>query len=84
MHPESAVTDRHPSPTRPAAGSLLEVSCRAAPSWAGLSPVISLLNRSHSATAAPTCGPFPRNRTAPGPFAEPPARAVEGQPGAAS
>jgi hypothetical protein len=53
---------------------LLEVSCRASPSRAGLSPVISHLNRSHSAAAAPTCGPFPRNRTAPGPFAEPPAR----------
>lgn len=60
-------------PPRPAAGSLLEVSCRAAPSRAGLSPVISHLNRSHSAAAAPTCGPFPRNRTAPGPFSEPPA-----------
>lgn len=43
--------------------------------------MISLLNRSHSATAAPTCGPFPQNRTAPGPFAELPARALGGSRG---
>lgn len=72
-----------PSCPQPAPPRGFLLSCHPGP---GLSPVISHLNCSHTQALAPTCGPFPPNRTAPALCAQksPGARSSRGRRGLGS